>query len=336
MKRIAILGGGVLGSAISNLVSSNGGHVAIFSNDIESIEEINEKHTNSKYTNCPLNKDVIASNNLSDTVDMADYVFIILPSRVVSSVLIELSHMSVKFNKKFVIFSKGIDESSGKFFTETVCDLFPESDVATLSGPNFADEIIEQKITVTTLATENIIFFDELKSVLNCNYFAVEYFNDLKAVQLSGLVKNVLAIMCGLSEGLGLGRNTFAAMMLRGISEVKTLCLRYNYNGEVISTPAGIGDIILTCSSQKSRNMSFGFRIGTGERVSNILSSSNTVVEGLINAQNLENLSRKVAFNSIAKAVLDIAQNDYSKEELVNIVRNTIFGEKLLGDSYGI
>jgi glycerol-3-phosphate dehydrogenase (NAD(P)+) len=325
MKKITILGSGVLGGAISNIVSFNGNKAAIYSNDVESIKEINEKHTNKKYTNCPLNKETIAYDNLSEAADKSDYIFVILPSKAVRVVLTELSCVNVNFTKKFVIFSKGIDEKSGKFFSEAIHDIFPTSDIAVLSGPNFAEEIIEQKATITTLATESMAFFNELKPILDCNYFRVKYFNDPKAVQLSGLVKNVLAILCGLSEGLDLGKNTFAALMLRGIEEIKTLCLQYNLNEQVIGVPAGIGDIVLTCGSQKSRNMSFGFRVGTGEKVSDIIASSNTVIEGLVNAKNLKNISEKVAVNSIANAVLDITQNNYSRKKLGDVVINVAF-----------
>jgi glycerol-3-phosphate dehydrogenase (NAD(P)+) len=325
MKKTAILGGGVLGSAISNIVGQNNCKVAVYSNDVESLREINEKHTNTKYTKYPINENVVAFDDLAKAVDGADYIFIILPSKVIGVVLEELKKINVNFTQKFVIFSKGIDDGSGKFFSELMLDFFPKSEVAVLSGPNFAEEILEKKMTVTTVATKNIMFFNELEKVLNCDYFRIKYFDDLKAVQLSGLVKNVLAILCGISEGLNLGKNTFAAIMLRGIEEISDLCLRYGYNDRVINTPAGIGDIILTCGSQKSRNMCFGFRIGSGEKVSEIIKSLNSTVEGLVNAKNLEKISGDVGLNSIASAVIDIAQNDYSGEELITVITNKIF-----------
>jgi glycerol-3-phosphate dehydrogenase (NAD(P)+) len=325
MKKVAILGSGVLGSAMAIIASANGCEVVMYSNDIDSIEEINKKHTNSRYVNCLLNENITASSDLAGSVDGAEYIFVILPSKVVSSVLAELKGVNAEFAKKFVIFSKGIDETSGKFFSDVVYDFFPKSNVAVLSGPNFAEEIVEKRMTITTVATRNIMFFDELERILNCDYFEIEYFDDLKAVQLSGLVKNVLAILCGVAEGLNLGKNTFAAIMLRGIKEINSLCLRFNYNERVISAPAGIGDVVLTCSSRKSRNMSLGFRIGSGEKISDILSSSSTVVEGLNNAKKLSDISREVGVSSIADIVLDITQNNYSKRELTSVVMNKIF-----------
>jgi glycerol-3-phosphate dehydrogenase (NAD(P)+) len=320
MKKITILGTGILGSAISNIASANGNIVTLYSNDLESINEINEKHTNSRYTNCRLNEKVTASGDLTEAARSADCIFIILPSKVVGSVLTELKNKNINFTKKFVIFSKGIDGESGKFFSQIVSSIFSISDVAVLSGPNFAEEIIEQRFTITTVATKNKTFFDEIKQILSCNYFKIEYFDDPMAVQLSGLVKNVLAILCGISEGLNLGRNTFTAIMMKGIEEINNLCQLYGFNKQVVSTSACIGDIVLTCSSQKSRNMSFGFRIGSGEKVSDILASSNSVIEGLSNADNLEKMAEKVGVISIANAAFDIVNNNYSREELINAV----------------
>jgi glycerol-3-phosphate dehydrogenase (NAD(P)+) len=325
MKKIAILGGGVLGSAISNIVSFNGHDVVMYSNDLDSVEEINKKHTNTKYTDCPINNNVIASNNLTETLKNVDYIFIILPSKAVVGVLRELKEVNIEFTRKFVIFSKGIDGDSGKFFSDLISDFFPKSDIAVLSGPNFAEEIIKKQPTITTVATKNIIYYNELENILNCHYFKIKYFDDLKAVQLSGLVKNVLAILCGIADGLELGRNTFAAIILTGIEEIKNLCLRYSCSDDVIDTPAGIGDIVLTCGSKKSRNMSFGFRIGSGEKMTDILNSLDYVVEGLSNAKNLSKLSNGFGIDSIADVLIDIVQNNYSKQELTDIIIKKIF-----------
>lgn len=327
MDKVAILGAGAWGSAIANIVAKNGVKAVLYSNDEKSTQEINEKHTNTGFVSGDMEKKVSATTDLKDAVKGADCVFIILPSKVVSLVLKDLQVLKSKFKQKFVIFTKGID-STERFFSDLVEEYFPEGDIAVLSGPNFATEVFEHRLTVTTVATKNKAFFDELKTVLNCDYFNIKYFDDLIAVQLCGLVKNVLAILCGISEGLELGRNTFAAIVTKGVDEIHTLCLNYNCNEKVINTPAGIGDLILTCSSLKSRNMSFGFKIGCGENIKTIIEDSATTIEGLANAKTLSVLSKRFGIkHSVAEMILDIVNNNYSRNELKNIIMNNLFAE---------
>ncbi|MDR2760609.1 MAG: NAD(P)H-dependent glycerol-3-phosphate dehydrogenase [Rickettsiales bacterium] len=317
VKKIAILGRGAWGGAISDITSSNGCETVLYSNNGENVKKINEKYA--------ANRRVWATDNLKSAVENGNYIFVILPSSAVNEVLISLRGLSAVYDKKFVIFTKGIDEVSGKFFSELTEDFFPNSKIAALSGPNFAVEVAEKKLTVTTLATEDVRFFNELEPLLNCEYFRLKYFDDPIAAQLCGLVKNVLAILCGVSEGLELGRNTYSALITRGIGEIEAICLKLGRDSRVIGTPAGAGDIFLTCGSLKSRNMTFGFRIGGGERAEDVEKSMNTTVEGLSNAVNLKNIAERIGVNSIANAVLDIVKNNYQREKLIEIIMNNIF-----------
>ena len=173
-----------------------------------------------------------------------------------------------------------------------------------------------------------MIIFEKFEKIINRPYFTIKYFDDPIAVQLCGLVKNVLAIICGIANGLGLGKNTSAAIMVRGVEEVYKLCNVCGCNVNVINTSAGIGDMILTCGSPKSRNMSLGFRIGSEGHTPEIMQSlisAETTVEGLSNAQNLSDLSKKNNIsNSIGDVLLDIVNHDYSREQLIEIIKNII------------
>jgi glycerol-3-phosphate dehydrogenase (NAD(P)+) len=327
MKKIAILGAGAWGSAMARVVGTNNPDISvvIYSNEKDSIDEINRNHTNKKYIKGRLNRNIVATGDLTEVMKKSDCTFIILPSKVVKDILGKINMLDVSFEKKFVIFTKGIDEDTGKFFSYMVSETFPKAKVAVLAGPNFAEEVAQKKATISTLATKDFNFFNEIEPIVNCEYFKIRYFDSPEAVQVGGLVKNVLAILCGISEGLKLGRNTSAALMLKGIWEVRELCKEYNYNSNVVWNPAGIGDMILTCSSKKSRNMSFGFRIGRGEKVHNIVKNLVSTVEGLNNAKSLSVMAEKVGVNSIAKSVLQIVEHDYGKKELKKIITNEIF-----------
>jgi glycerol-3-phosphate dehydrogenase (NAD(P)+) len=170
---------------------------------------------------------------------------------------------------------------------------------------------------VTTIATRNLKFFDDLGRILGRDFLKIVYFDDLLAVQLCGLVKNVLAVLCGIVEGLEMGRNTFAFLTMKGIGEITNLCRVLGCNGDVILTPAGIGDLVLTCTSHSSRNMSFGYRVGCGEKIEKILENPGTTVEGLSNAKNLYSMSKKFGLKgTLAELLLKIIDGSFDREEL--------------------
>lgn len=326
MKKVTILGSGVWGSAIANITGFNNFKTVLFSNEKDSCDEINEYHTNSKYIKGELNKNIIGSIDLKQSLADADYVFVILPSKMVSNILNQIKNLNIKFKQNFVIFTKGVDEITENFFSEIILEIFPESNIAVLSGPNFAEEVFEKRLTITTVATKNKDFFNELQNVLDCSYFNIKYFDDLIAVQLCGLVKNIIAILCGISEGLELGKNTFAAIITKGVEEIHILCENLKCNEKVINTPAGIGDMILTCGSLKSRNMSFGFKIGQGANIKTILENSSSTIEGVLNAKTLSKIMNKININnSIATIILDIINNNYSRNELKNFIMKNLF-----------
>jgi glycerol-3-phosphate dehydrogenase (NAD(P)+) len=316
-NKIAILGAGACGSVVANIVGDSY-DVKMFSNSEICASEINSSHTNSKYVKGALNANISATTDLAEAVEGAGVIFIVLPSRTTAQVLYDLNSSRIEnFTKKFVLLTKGVDEASEKFFSDIIFEQFSNSDVAVMSGPNFAEELFEKKPTVSTLATKNVEFFTELESILGCDFFRLQYFSDLRAVQLCGLVKNVVAIVCGISEGLCLGKNIFAALVTKGISEIYNLCKKFNYDENVVRTSAGVGDMVLTCSSLKSRNMSFGYKIGSGTSVEEILKNSTSTVEGLTNAKSLSNISARVGIeNTLSNLLLEIISNSFTKKQL--------------------
>ncbi|MDR2778545.1 MAG: NAD(P)H-dependent glycerol-3-phosphate dehydrogenase [Rickettsiales bacterium] len=319
INKVTILGAGAFGSAVANIVSEKDYDTKMFSIEEECVNEINSRHTNSKYVkDGVLNANVSASLDIAEAVEGTGVIFIVLPSKVTARVIYDLNRSGAKnFARKFVLLTKGIDEVSGKFFSDLISEQFPDADVAVMSGPNFAEELFAKKPTITTMATKNMKFFGELENILNCNFLKLQYFGDLRAVQLCGLVKNVVAVVCGISEGLDLGKNIFAALITRGIDEMRSFCRKFNCDENVVMTPAGVGDLVLTCSSLKSRNMSFGHKIGGGMAVEELLGDSAVTVEGVSNAKSLSNMSDRVAINdSFSSFLLEIISNSFTKRQL--------------------
>ncbi|MDR1426072.1 MAG: NAD(P)-binding domain-containing protein [Rickettsiales bacterium] len=317
-QKITILGAGALASAVANIVAENGYEVVLYSNEESSISEINAEHSNGKYVSGKLHSNITATVNVVKALEQAVVIFIILPSKVVAGLLGEIAKLGQKnFREKFVIFTKGLDEQSGEFFSDMIPRYFPGSEVAVFSGPNFAEEIFEKKVTVTTLATKNRKFFDELIQVMRCDFLTITYFDDPIAVQLCGLVKNVAAVICGIIEGLEMGKNVFSFLIMKTLWEIMSFCKLFHRNENVLLTPAGIGDIVLTCTSHKSRNFSSGLRIGRGEKVEDIFKNTSTTLEGIGNARSLYNMSTRFKMEkTIAELLLNIIENSPSREQL--------------------
>jgi glycerol-3-phosphate dehydrogenase (NAD(P)+) len=315
-----------MGSAMANVVAQNSQEVVLYSNNEASVNEINANHSNSEYVSGKLDARISATSNLTRALEKTDIIFLVLPSKVLSRVLNEIKKLGQEnFKEKFVICTKGVEGESGEFFSNIISRIFPHSDVVVFSGPNFAEEIFEKRPTVTTLATENVEFFNEVSAVLKCDFLSLEYFDDPLAVQLCGLVKNVVAVVCGIIEGLEIGRNTFAAMITKGIGEMTSLCRAFHRNEEVILTAAGVGDLVLTCTSHKSRNTSFGYRIGLGESFDTIISGNGTTVEGIDNAKNLYNMEKKFGMEkTVTRLLLEIIDGSFSQEQLVAIIAKSL------------
>lgn len=328
MEKITILGAGAWGSSIANTISQNCDNIILWSNKENVVDEINKQHTNNKYIvngGC-LNTKIKAEFTLEKAVENASIIYIVLPSFAVEETIDKIANFKCNFNKKFVVCTKGINAKSNDFFSDLISRKFNnKAKIAILSGPNFAEEVYNKIPTITTVATDDKEFFEEIKKTISCDFFKVEYFDDMKAVQLCGLVKNITAIICGIAEGLSLGRNTHAGIVLKGIKEIEKLCGVLNCNKKVITTSAGIGDLVLTCSSLKSRNMNFGYKIGFGENIKKIIENSDTTIEGLLNAKSLSKLDEKYNIqNSLSAVLLDIIDNNYTQLELRQIIVDLI------------
>ena len=319
-EKISFVGLGVFGTVVANMIAENSYKVVGYDKYFDE----------NKFKEYNLNKNLVGTKNLQESLKDSEVVVLVTPSFAIAEVIQEIKDLQniVDFDKNFVVLSKGIDKKSGKFLSELVESAFPDANVAVMYGPNFAQEIADKEITVSTFACKDKKFFEKFEKIIDRPYFTIKYFDDPIAVQLCGLVKNVLAIVCGIATGLHLGQNTLSAIMVRGVEEVERLCKTYGCNANVINTPAGIGDMILTCGSQKSRNMSFGFRIGSEGHTPEIMKSlisAGTTVEGLSNAQNLSDLAKKFNItNSIGDVILNVVNNDYSREQLINVIKNIV------------
>jgi glycerol-3-phosphate dehydrogenase (NAD(P)+) len=309
-NKVLVIGSGAWGTAIANLLAQNKNQVFLSSREEVVVQEINKKHTNSKYLpKIALNKSVKGVLNLE--VTDADFVFIVVPSKAFKIILQQIAKAKFKKNCIFVICSKGIESSSLKLLGDVFEEVIKNKNYTILSGPNFATEVAIKTPSITTIASEDKKIADKVIKILNNDYFKASYSKDVRCAEICGVVKNIIAIACGIVEGLELGVNTKAATVMKGISEIQLLCKKFGASGDVVNA-AGFGDIFLTCSSAKSRNNSLGRLIATGGKI-----DKNTTYEGAVSAGLVVALAKKLKLHlDLCEAVSEILNGKLSKKEI--------------------
>ncbi len=325
-EKIILIGAGAWGTAIANLIADNKKNICAISDINEVAEEINKNHTNSAFLpNIILEKNLYASTNLEQEIIDADYVFIVVPSNAVLPILKQISQLKIKKNCGFIFATKGLEHSSLKFFHEIFEEILPNKNFAILSGPNFAIEVAAKIPSITNIASKNQEFANEIIAILKNHYFKPIYTKEVLACEISAIIKNIMAIACGICDGLKLGENSKAALIIQGIEEIKLLAKSYGQNSINLDNGAGFGDIFLTCSTSKSRNNSLGFAIGNGEKYQVLLSKK--TYEGAINAKSINELAKKFNIKlPLCQTIYEILQNQFEiseiKEKIIKIFIN--------------
>lgn len=327
MKNISVLGSGAWGTSVSNLIAKNNHNVKIWSIMPKVTKEINEKNTNHLYLpKIKLSKNLKAYENLEEMLENPEIVFVVIPSSVVNEVFKKIKKLKGEnYKMTFVVCTKGIEQKNLKFMSEVIKDILPKSKIAVWAGPNFAQEVAEENPSITTIATKSKKLYAEISEILNCDYFKTYYSNDPLGAQICGTMKNIVAISCGIAEGLGWGRNTRAGLITQGLLEIGKMCQVFDGDKEILNQPAGVGDLVLTSTSKKSRNFSLGIRIGKGEKLSDILQSKNATFEGQKNANCAVRIAKKYKLDMpLCKAVHKILEGNLSKKEIGNLIKRII------------
>lgn len=307
--KILVIGAGAWGSGVSNLLAKNGCEVFLSVNDANLAAEINQKNTNSKYLpNVVLSKNIKAVEGFVNDVD---FVFIVVPSIAAREVFAKIAVAKFKENSVFVICSKGIETSSLKLLSDVFEEVVGNKNYAVLSGPNFAAEVANGIPSVTTVASASEAVAQEVIAVLNNENFKAEYSDNVRGAEICGVVKNIIAIACGITDGLELGVNTKAAAVLKGVKEIQEICKALGASTDIVNA-AGFGDIFLTCSSAKSRNNSLGKIIAEGGQ-----RDAKTTYEGAVGAGLICELAKKLKLRlDLCESVNKILSNNLSQGEI--------------------
>ncbi len=312
--KIAVIGAGSWGTALARLVSDNGHLVSIFDINQETIDEINNFHTNkSKLPDGVLNDNVIGTTNLSEAVNWADIILLAVPTKVIRSVLENIRDV-IKTKKLFVNASKGIEPKTYKRVSEIVYEVIDNEFIdgfVALTGPSHAEEVILQMLTTVTAASVDLsksLIIQEIFS--NQTYFRVYALNDLIGAELGGSLKNIIAIASGMLAGLGYGDNARAALVTRGLVEMQKLAMALGAKDNTLFGLTGLGDLVVTCFSEHSRNFQAGKKIASGKNLQKALSEMTMVVEGVRSCEAAYFESKELKIDTpIIDAVYDVLFN---------------------------
>jgi glycerol-3-phosphate dehydrogenase (NAD(P)+) len=278
--RVAVVGGGSWGTTVASLTAAHGPTV-LWARRPEVVEAVNTVHANPEFLpGAELHADLRASASIRETVADADVVVMAVPSQGFRSVLVEAAP-HVRAWVPVVSLSKGLEEGTRLRMSEVAGEVLPGHPVAVLTGPNLASEIAAGQPAAAVVAIDDAVIARALQELFSAPHFRVYTNSDVTGCEISGVVKNVIAIASGIVHGLGLGENTKAALITRGLAEMTRLAVALGGDALSVAGLAGVGDLIATCSSTASRNMSTGMRLGRGERLEDILGGTKMVAEGV-------------------------------------------------------
>ncbi len=307
--RIGVIGAGAWGTALAMLANRAGSTATLWTRNVQVIESITQRRENIQYLPDIFIDPAIAVTDDLQQMGNCDALIISIPAQSLRTVAISLSDI-VPSNLPLILATKGIERGSLMLMSEVVQSILPHNPYAILSGPNFAREAAEGKPTAAALATHHAAIAEKITFCLGGKFFRLYSNDDPIGTQLGGALKNVLAIAAGIVEGRGLGENARAALITRGMAEIMRLARAKGGQEETLMGLSGIGDILLSCSSQKSRNYALGVRLGQSQpgQLTGILANrTGGLTEGVATAESVNQLARKLGVTMpIAFAVVDI------------------------------
>jgi glycerol-3-phosphate dehydrogenase (NAD(P)+) len=321
---VGVIGAGAWGTALANVLAEKGYHVALWAFESDVCSDILAARENKIFLpGIVLSENIKPSNDLDEVASGKDMIVLVMPSHVFRSVAINLVHHPDE-KTLIVSASKGIENKTHLTMTGILEQLLPprlHNQIAALSGPSFAKEVSRKIPTAVTVAARSSITSTAIQTAFAAKYFRVYTSLDVLGVELGGAVKNVMAIAAGISDGLGLGYNTRAALITRGITEIQRLGIRMGAHSKTFMGLAGIGDLVLTCTGNLSRNWNVGYKLGQGLKLNDILSGTRTVAEGVKTTKSVYNLAQKVGVEMpIAEQVYRILYDGTNPKEALRVL----------------
>lgn len=289
-NNIGIVGAGAWGSALAISLAKTHKQVLIWAKEKEVVDSINNHGRNNLFLpDADMPANLKATNILSD-IEQCDILLLVTPAQFTRSII-----QQIKFNNNvpFIICSKGIEESTLKLQSEVLEDIARNHPIAIASGPTFADEVANLAPSSMNIACRDFHLAENIQHLFERTNITIHIIEDIIGAQIAGSVKNVIAIGCGIANGLGCKDNIHASIITKGLKEAAILTMAKGGKKETLLELCGVGDMVLTCSSRKSRNMDFGYNIGKGKTVKLLLDRQKKIVEGAATVKSIYAMSQK-------------------------------------------
>lgn len=318
--KVTILGAGAYGSALSQIVNENGNKVTLWTPLENEAIELNKTRETNKLPNIKLDKKIKITNNLEEALKNTKLIIIAIPTAFLTN--------SIKKVKKYYnntpicIATKGIEQETGLFVYDIVNNILKNDKIAVISGPSFAIDIAQNYPVGLTLASQDKETIELVTETLSNNHFKLRKSHDIVGTELCGSVKNIIAIASGILKGLNAPESTTAMLITESLHDIKALIKGLGGDGDTVLSYAGFGDLLLTATSPKSRNYSFGYMIGSKkpkEEINNYI--KNTTIEGLYTLKSISDLVKnKDVDMPIINLINKIIYKNENPEELINFL----------------
>ena len=305
MKRLAIIGAGAWGTALSVVARRAGSTPVLWARDRAIVTAINERHENPLLLpGVILDSAIIATNDIDAATANAEAAVLAIPTQFLRSAIRTL-RTGLPSGLPVLHCSKGIEAESLKTMSEISAELLPNSPFAVLSGPTFAGEVARGLPTAVAIASHDAALARAFIGALGSSRFRPYWSDDPNGVEIGGAVKNVIAIGCGTVVGRGLGENARAALITRGLAEMIRMGLAKGAHAETFRGLSGIGDLVLTCSTAQSRNYALGLALGQGQTLGEALAGRRSVVEGVATAAAVSGLAERIGIEMPISAAVE-------------------------------
>lgn len=278
---VAVLGGGSFGTALASIAADNGAKVRQWMRDERLVAQINHEHRNGRYLpDYEINAAVEASTDIAAVLNGAELVLVAIPSSAFRSV-VQAAKPYLSAEQILVSTTKGIEQDSFMLMSDVLHQETGFAHIGVIAGPNLASEIADKQLTATVIASADPLTRTRVQQALGCRYFRVYASNDRHGVELGGALKNIYAIAAGMAAALGMGENTRSMLMTRALAEMSRFAVAHGANPMTFLGLAGVGDLIVTCSSNLSRNYRVGYAMGQGRSLDQAVEALGQVAEGV-------------------------------------------------------
>lgn len=328
--KAGVIGAGAWGTALAQVAARAGLSVTLQAREAEVVESIRARRVNEAFLpGVTLDERIAVTSDLTDLAD-CDLILAVPPAQHMRATLSAFKPHA-RAGLPIILCSKGVERGSLKLMTDVLAETLPDAAPAVLSGPSFAGEVARGLPAAVTLACKDADLGEELMWTLSGPGFRPYLAGDLIGAEVGGAIKNVLAIACGLSEGRGLGRSAHAAIITRGFAEMTRVGVALGGQAETVAGLCGLGDLVLTCSSPQSRNMSLGLALGQGQSVEEALAGKRSVAEGYESAPAVRELSARLGVDTpICEGVAALLNGETTVDELIdNLLSRPLKAERI-------